>query len=131
MVLALGIPTAVIPNQWFTRMTPVRPQDYLVLALTAVLAAMLGATYVFPARCPRQEGKVLAGGYLGVLAVGCPICNKLVVGVLGVSGALTYFQPLQPVLALASLVLLGLALILRLRAIGVLPSPRPGATSAP
>jgi hypothetical protein len=56
-----------------------------------------------------------------VLAVGCPICNKIVVLLLGVSGALTIFQPLQPVLALAAMVLLGYALFLRLRAVRAFP----------
>jgi hypothetical protein len=38
-----------------------------------------------------------------VLAVGCPLCNKLVLAVLGSSGALAVWAPLQPVLALAAL----------------------------
>ena len=116
----IGIPTAVIPNQWFTRMTPVRTQDYVTLALAVALATALGATYALPVRCSVRPGRLAAGGYLSVLAVGCPICNKIVVLLLGVSGALTYFQPLQPLLALASLALLGYALAVRLRALSAL-----------
>jgi hypothetical protein len=52
-----------------------------------------------------------------LFAVGCPICNKLVVAVLGAGGALSYFGPAQPVLGAASIVLLGAALALRLRAL--------------
>jgi hypothetical protein len=121
-LLIVGLPTAVIPNPWFTRMTPTRPQDYLFLGLTVLLAAAIGATYALPAACSLQEGKMMAGGLLSVLAIGCPVCNKVVVLLLGVGGALTYFEPLQPVLALASLALLGVALVLRLRVIGVMPS---------
>ena len=33
---------------------------------------------------------------LAFLAVGCPLCNKVVVLLLGASGALTYFEPIQP-----------------------------------
>ncbi len=117
----VGIPTDVIPTPWFTRMTPVRPQDYVVLILTALLAAALGASYAVPTACPVRPGRLAAGGYLSVLAVGCPICNKLVVLLLGIGGALTIFQPLQPVFAFASLALLGYALVLRLRAIRTLP----------
>jgi hypothetical protein len=47
----------------------------------------------------------------------CPICNKLVVLALGVSGALSYFAPIQPVLGLASVALLIYALLLRFRAL--------------
>ncbi|MHB8644487.1 MAG: hypothetical protein ACYDAR_01710 [Thermomicrobiales bacterium] len=117
--LAVGIPTAVIPNQWFRRMTPTRPQDYVFLAATALLAAAIGATYAHArdASCPRQEGKLTAGGMLSFLAIGCPICNKLVVALLGVSGALNYFAPVQPFLGLASVALLGVTLTLRFRAI--------------
>ena len=123
--LLAGVPTDVVPNPWFTRMTPVRPQDYLFLALTAVLAAALGATYALPAACSWQEGKLTAGGFLSVLAIGCPICNHVVVLLLGISGALTYWAPLQPVLGLASLTILGCALVLRLRAVRAFARPLP------
>lgn len=121
-LLVIGLPTAVIPNPWFTRMTPTRPQDYLFLGLTGLLTAAIGVTYARPATCSVQEGKVTTGGLLSLLAIGCPICNKLVVLLLGTSGALTYFEPLQPVLALAAIGVLGFTLFLRLRASGALPA---------
>jgi hypothetical protein len=55
---------------------------------------------------------------LSVLAVGCPICNKLVVLLLGVSGALTIFEPAQLYLGVVSVVLLAWTLRLRARAVG-------------
>ena len=116
-LVVIGVPTAVIANPWFTRMTPTRPQDYIFLGITVLLAAVLGATYTLPAGCSLQGGKLTAGGFLSFLAVGCPICNKVVVLLLGVSGALAYFEPFQPVLALGSLLLLGYAVFLRLRAV--------------
>lgn len=126
-LLLAGLPTDVIPNPWFTRMTPVRPQDYAFLAATTVLAAALGATYALPAACPFQPAKYSVGTYLSVLGIGCPICNKIVVLLLGVSGALTYFQPVQPLLALGSIALLGYALVLRVRAVRTpLSAMRPG-----
>lgn len=57
-----------------------------------------------------------SGGLLSFLAVGCPVCNKLVVLLLGLGGALQYFRPIQPVLAAAGLGLLVATLALRLRA---------------
>ena len=116
-LLLIGLPTAILPNPWFTRMTPTRPQDYLILGLTVLLAAGLGATYAAPAACSLHEGKLTAGGVLAFLAVGCPVCNKVVVLLLGTGGALAYFEPVQPLLAVTGLGLLGGGLALRLRAL--------------
>lgn len=114
--LIVGIPTAVIPNPLFTRMTPTRPADYVFWAISAVLLGLLGASYVVrPSDASGLENKAAGGGFLSILAVGCPICNKLVVLALGVSGALTYFAPVQPLIGLVSVVLLVYALRLRLQ----------------
>jgi len=112
--LAVGVPTEVIDTPFFTRMTPVRWWEYPVLVLTAVLTA----TWV---AIPRPSGDVRGrGGVVGsvtvaVFAVGCPVCNKIVVGLLGVSGALGLWAPVQPVLAIFSLVALVAAVLLRWR----------------
>lgn len=120
-VVAIGVPTVLVPNPFFARMTPTRPRDYAVLGLTALLAGLVVATY-FPAAgvaCPAApaEGRLTLGGLLSFLAVGCPVCNKVAVLALGASGALRYFAPVQPVLGLASLALLGATAWLRLRAL--------------
>lgn len=115
--LLIGIPTVLIPNPWFARTVAVRPQDYLFLAVTVVLTAMLAASYALPAACPLQEGKLAAGGLLSFIAVGCPVCNKVVVLALGASGAMSYFAPVQPLIALVSIALLGYAIWLRYGAI--------------
>lgn len=115
--LAIGIPTEVIPNSFFTRMTPVRTQDYVFLAATALLAGLLAASYALPHSnvCSIEQGKTTFGGFLSFLAIGCPICNKLVVLLIGTSGALNFFEPVQPLLGVASLGLLALAVWLRWR----------------
>lgn len=120
--LLIGVPTAVIPNGFFTRMTPTRPQDYLFLVLTVLLVGLIAATYAVPSARPARlttggEGRVTAGGLLAFLAVGCPVCNKLVVLALGFSGALNYFAPLQPFLGLVSVALLAFTAWTRLRAL--------------
>lgn len=104
-LLVTGIPTAMIDNSWFTRMTPITWWSYPVWILSAILVGLLAATYV---GIPQAGGvkSAAGGGLLTTLAVGCPTCNKLVVMALGTSGALTIWAPLQPLLALASLVLL-------------------------
>jgi len=83
--------------------------------LPALLFGPLAASYIVPGmhRTCSLQGKTMAGGILSYLAVGCPICNKIVVAVLGVSGALSYFAPIQPILGALSVALLGYGLWLR------------------
>lgn len=116
--VAIGIPTDVIPNPLFTRMTPVRALDIVLLPLLSVALGALMATYALGSTGGARAGGSLAGGGLmASFAVGCPVCNKLVVLALGVSGALTYFEPVQPLLGLASLGVAIYALRRRLRAL--------------
>ncbi|MEU5404353.1 hypothetical protein ABZ348_34305 [Streptomyces sp. NPDC005963] len=125
--MAIGIPTGVVPTDLFARMTPVIWWNYPVWALSSLLMGLLAATYAAgrrSAEAPRpRTARALAGGVLSTLAVGCPVCNKLVVLALGMSGAHTYWAPAQPVLALASLGLLAHALLRRLRTADACPLP--------
>ncbi|UNX56535.1 hypothetical protein MF406_01470 [Georgenia sp. TF02-10] len=63
----------------------------------------------------RSSRMGMAGGILAWFAVGCPVCNKLALLALGYSGAITWFTPVQPFLALGALILTGVALVWRLR----------------
>lgn len=123
--LATGIPTDVLPNPWFKRMTPVRPLDLLLWPVLSLAIGALLATYAL-SPSGRDAGAASAsagGGLLGVFAIGCPVCNKLVVLALGFSGALTYFAPRQPALGVAAVAATLLALRSRLRALrGVCPA---------
>lgn len=109
-----AIPTAIIDNPWFTRMTPVYADQYFYWIATSVLTGALIATYLGGGG-PAGARAGLGGGALGYLAIGCPICNKLIVGLLGVSGAMNLFAPVQPVLGAAGVLLIGAALAYRVR----------------
>ena len=120
--LVLGVPSAVIPNPFFIRMTPTEPVNVAVWLASAPLAGLLLATYVsrrdVAAADPHADaggGRATLGGIAAYLAIGCPICNKIIVGVLGVTGALNVFAPLQPVIGGASVALLVATLAWRLR----------------
>jgi hypothetical protein len=118
----LGIPTAMIPNPVFARRIEAPAWTYPSLALTAVLAGLLLATYVrAEARAdgsssglaaslddasPQEARSFTIGGLLSFFAIGCPTCNKLVLLALGSSGAITWFEPVQPLLALAGIAVL-------------------------
>lgn len=113
---AVGVPSALLANPFFMRMTPVPWWSWAVWVLTAVLSGVLAATYV-QRRTPVSTAPGRAGilaNVGSVLAVGCPVCNKLVVAAIGVSGALNVWSPIQPLIAAASLGLLGWALWRRL-----------------
>lgn len=100
--LALGIPTAVIENPIFGRAIEVTPWSVPVLAITSILAGLLLATYVRTDNYLVEEKSLKVGGIGGLLsffAIGCPVCNKLVLIALGTSGAMSYFAPIQPYLA--------------------------------
>lgn len=125
VALVVGLPTDVIPNPVFGRPVPVTWWSYPVLVVTALLGGLLAATYV------RDDGRAMVdeldegdertarkGGIAGLLsffAVGCPVCNKLVVVALGTVGARRWFEPFQPLLAALSIVLMAVALRSRLR----------------
>ena len=129
--LLIGLPTDVVPNPLFGRPVDVTWWAPWVLVATAVLSGLVTATYVrapgtgafrgpadatAPGEVVDRPGR-LAGiaGLLGFFAVGCPVCNKLVVVALGTSGALQWFAPIQPVLAVASVAVLAVVLRVRLR----------------
>ena len=117
--VATGIPTDVLPNPWFTRMTPVRTVDLVLWPLMSLAIGALLATYALPS--PTRSGPgVSAGagsGLLGTFAIGCPVCNKLVVLALGFSGALTYFEPIQPLLGVSAIALS--VVVLRARVLAI------------
>ncbi len=119
--LAIGIPTVLIPNHFFTRMTPTSPQDYVIWGISiALIGPVMAQALLYPTTTQASAtktggGRALAGFFLSFFSVGCPICNKLVVFLLGISGAMTFFNPLRPFLGIASIVLLAVTLFLRVR----------------
>jgi hypothetical protein len=113
---AIGLTTAIFENWFFVRMTPVRAQDYVIWIVSSVLMGLIVGSY-FVAGSTSGDGKMLSGGLLSVLAVGCPTCNKLVVLLLGTAGALTFFAPIQLYIGIASVLLLGWTLLLRAKAL--------------
>lgn len=145
--LLLGVATVLIPNPVFGRDIPPVAWNYPVWVLTAVLSGMLLATYAAgrrsvgpagsgagpgvgsaPAQGPDTSRSGAAGAILAWFAVGCPVCNKIALLALGYSGALTWFAPVQPVLAVLALLLLTVALAVRLQ--GSVHCPVPVAVAA-
>ena len=119
--LILGLPTRLIPNGIWTRTVPTSPFDYVIWVLSFVLIGPLAAMMVRypmpPAVTPRTGGKVriVTSSLLSFLSVGCPVCNKVVVLLFGLGGAMTIFNPIRPWLGVFSVLILGVSLWFRFR----------------
>jgi len=122
-LVLLGIATVLIPNSIFGRDIPPTWWSYPAWVVTSILSGMLIATYVRtgPVAPVDQSGstdKTSVWGTLGAVgawfAIGCPVCNKIALLAFGYTGAIQYFGPIQPVLAIVSLGLLTVGLVLRL-----------------
>jgi hypothetical protein len=143
--MAYGLVAAIIPNPVFGRSVPPTDASIAIWLLSAPLMGIIGATYSSPwaaATSPiillGADGAAIArrgasspsgprldddrAGWLGgvasfgaFLAIGCPVCNKLALVLLGTSGALSVWAPIQPVLGAISLGLLLATVVWRLR----------------
>lgn len=116
VVAFIGLSTAMIPNPIFGREVATTWWAWPVLLITAVLSGLLTATYVRDPNAPSPARRFgIAGGLLSYFAVGCPVCNKIALLALGYTGALQWFAPVQPLLGVGAVGLLGYALWRRLR----------------
>lgn len=132
--LVVAVPTDLIDTPVFSREVPPTWWSFPVLGVTAVLTGLLLATYVArePAAAAGSSGEEpdtkgrfgAAGTIVSFFAVGCPVCNKLVLLALGTSGAMQYFEPIQPVLAALSIALLVWAFVKRATSEDRCPVPR-------
>ena len=75
------------------------------IAAEGILAGVLIAL-PRPTSCRPATRTGIVGGGLAYLAVGCPTCNHIVMLALGATGALAWFAPIQPYLALIALAVL-------------------------
>ena len=136
-LVAFGLVSAIIPNPVFGRQIPPEPFAIWVWLASAPLMGIVGATYTAPARSAttaarplggtgasdaavipaEQRGTTLGavGSFGAFLAIGCPVCNKIALVLLGTSGALTIYAPLQPVIGAVSLALLVGTIVWRFR----------------
>lgn len=102
--VVIAIPADLIDNRFFGRPIPPRTLDYVILAVTAGLIGL-----VLAIRAPlteKQERRTLGSGLVSFLAVGCPVCNQAIVALVGTSGALSWWAPVQPVVGLVAVALL-------------------------
>lgn len=105
--LLFGALTVLVPNNFFKRMTPIYWYDYIFLILTSILIGIYAGLWHYTRKTSSKCSYGATGGAIGsVFSFGCPICNKLLVLLLGVTGVMTYFAPIQPILGTASIAIL-------------------------
>jgi hypothetical protein len=133
-LIGFGLASAIIPNPVFGRQIPPEPFAIAIWLVSAPLMGVIAATYmVGPATSepvvmsatgaplpvasgePRSTTLGTIAGLGAFIAIGCPVCNKIALVLLGTSGALTVFGPLQPLIGVASLLLLATTLVWRMR----------------
>ena len=117
--LLFGIVSAIIPNTFFTRMTPIGWLEHVSLLTTS---GLLGTYFALSYYAKTKENKICArtataGGIFGFLTFGCSVCNKILVFFLGVTGVLAFFDPIRPFLGFLSIVFLGIAIFYKARSI--------------
>ena len=109
-ILILGSVTALWGNSFFIRMTPTSAMDLTFLFAGSLL---FGLFFVLP---KRQEGKKCGGvgGVFAFLGFACPVCNKILILLLGVAGTWTFVEPARPYLGMMGIVLLSIGVVSRL-----------------
>jgi hypothetical protein len=115
--IIIAIPTAIIENPIFGREIGVTTWSVPVLIVTSILSGLLFATYVKNENYLSEDRSAKIGSFgalFSFLAVGCPVCNKIALIALGTTGAMQYFAPVQPYLALFGILFLLYALQKRL-----------------
>lgn len=118
-LLLMGAAGETLPGASVGRVTPIQWWNYVTLVLSPPLIALIVATFVpvGQSRWARRRGKAGAGvgGLVGTVAMACPVCNPIAIPIFGVAGVLSFLAPYRGLIALASVALLALTLVLRLR----------------
>jgi uncharacterized membrane protein len=126
--LMIGVPSDLIDTPLFGRPVATRPIDYVIWVITSALIGL-----VFAIRLPasqseaeeRSDVRTAWGGFVSFLAVGCPVCNQAVVALIGTSGALSWWAPVQPLVGIVAIGLVLWALRTRLATYQLTACPIP------
>lgn len=114
-----GVLTVLVPNALFIRMTPIVWVDYILWPLSAILIGgfmtLRHAMRQCGAACTTTAG---AGGLAAFLGFSCPVCNKVLLLLLGTGGVLTFIEPYRTWIGLGGVALLMTAFAVMARAYG-------------
>jgi len=122
MFVLLGSVAALWTNPFFIRMTPTSGFEITLLAVQSLLAGV----YVGLPRSSCGKRTAGTGAVVGFLGIACPICNKLLVLLVGNALLLQYFEPVRIYVALGGALLLAAAVWLKLARPGCLKAEAGG-----
>ena len=115
--VGIGEVGQTLPPASAGRVYPIEWWNYLTLVADSAVMGLIVGTFI------TSPGKRLAsasgGGFaatVAAIAMACPVCSPLAIPLLGAGGVLAFLRGDRVWLALASILVLGLTLILRLRA---------------
>lgn len=126
MFVALGTVSALWENPLFMRMTPTSGFETALLLLQSALAGI----YVGIPRVSCGKRAAGAGAIIGFLGIACPVCNKVLVLLIGSTLLLEYFEPVRLYVAMAGAVLLAAAVWIKLTRSECVSGPTPAATAS-
>ena len=120
--VVFGAISDVIPNPFFSRMSPVGIWEWFFLvALSLLLGIYIGLRYLVK-KGSTSCNAVATGGFIGgFLGFGCALCYQLLVLLFGVVGVTAYFMPLQPLIGTVGIALLCYAVYAQWRQYMALP----------
>jgi hypothetical protein len=110
MFVVLGTLAALWKNPLFMRMTPAGGFEITLLLLQSVLAGV----YLGLPQSPCGKRTAGTGAIIGFLGIACPVCNKVLVLLIGSALLLEYFEPVRLYVALAGAALLALGVWLKM-----------------
>lgn len=131
--LFIGIPSDIIDTPIFGRPVELRTIDYVIWIITSALIGLVLAIRLPKSHREEEENSDLRtawGGFISFLAVGCPVCNQLVVAAIGTSGALSWWAPVQPVVGAFAIGFVLWALRTRLATYQLASCPTPKRSAA-
>lgn len=115
--LLIGEIGQTLPPESVGRTYPVEWWNWATLIASAVLIGLIAVTFAVPGgRRGRAGAGAGSAGTVAAIVMACPVCSPLAIPLLGTGGFLAFLVPERGWLALASVVMLMLTLLLRLRA---------------
>ena len=118
-LLAMGAIGETLPIASEGRAVPVHWWNWVTLALSPPLIALIVASFVPAAARDRSQARDKTttglGAVIGTVAMACPVCNPIAIPLFGSAGVLSFLEPDRGLIALLSIVLLAVTLALRLR----------------
>jgi hypothetical protein len=116
-LIAIGTVGQTLPWASPGRVYKIEWWNWATLIASSLLGGLIAATFLTPAgrRVRAAAGSGLTGTGAAIV-MACPVCSPLAIPLLGAGGVLAFFRGDRGWLALASVLILGVTLLMRLRA---------------